>query len=122
MFIRNKCRLLYTIRSKNDLVNAILQSERVRPAIKRAIEEGRCENLGGFMFPGETGSWCLKVSGISQTWYLKIHVSICGDLKIGELRWQPDWKYWEGDKSVNPLYTGDRPYEYRELKRTESDK
>jgi len=113
------------IRNKGDLLQAVLEAKHIRPAIKRAITEGRVENLGGFYLhphASNTHCWWLKITGIRQVWFVRIIPGIKTPF-VGELK-EPHWGLWEGYKSENPLYQGDKPDEYRELKkaRAENDK
>ena len=87
-----------------------------RRGIVRAIDEGRVEYLGGFSqtsFNTKSPIWICKItSEFDRTWVIAIYTNGAST----HLRNVP-WSYWVGDKSTNPLYTGDRPEKYRELRR-----
>ena len=108
---------MYTIRSKNDLINFIASHPKIRPAIRRAVENGGYENLGGFKYPGRQGHWCVRLNGVVQEWFVVVYYNLGHkDFSVRELYTPPEWKYWDGDSSENPLYQGDNPEKYRELK------
>jgi len=93
-----------------------------RKAICRALNEGQVEFFGGFdpipltTHPG----WIMRVTSIrGRTWYVAV---ICYDRRYGIriLRDVP-WDKWHGTDSRGvfgpPLYRGDHPEEYKELRR-----
>lgn len=84
---------------------------------RRALLEGSVEFLGGFahVYPGGGHGWIIKVKG-HRTWYICVKpAQMSFDLFTFTVP-SPDWKYWDGDKSENKLYQGDRPELYRRLK------
>lgn len=102
------------IKNKGDLLDIVARQKFIRPAIKRAIENGWVENFGGFDF-GQNKGWIIKFYGKVQHWYVKIIPFVSTPAFVGEINTVP-WDKWEGDKSNNPLYQGDNPNKYKELK------
>lgn len=99
------------IESRNDLIKW-LEDNAPRPCIKRALVHGTNENLGGFGY-----GWIVRIWGKKQEWF----VVVCPDrrFKSEYVTWTIEkipWTFWEGDKSENPLYQGDFPEKYEELR------
>jgi len=108
------------IRTRNDLINW-LEKNAPTPSIKRALQEGSVENLGGFKSCiGKKPGWIVKVtSKFKKIWYISIYYSIvCSSGLNSFIRPMNnyDWKDWIGDKSENKLYLGDNPLLYKELR------
>jgi hypothetical protein len=83
-------------------------------SVRRAVNEGRIEYLGGFeKLPSCDKAFVARAtSPISEkNFYLAV------EDKAVWLIQEPSWKYWVGDESDNPLYQGDRPQIYRVLKK-----
>lgn len=106
------------IRTRNDLIK-FLEDNAPTGAILRATLNHN-ENLGGFwkLPVNKIGGWIVRVtSKFNKQWLLAIHPderTISG-YKIWIISSIP-WKYWEGDYSKNPLYQGDNPKKYKELR------
>jgi len=86
------------------------------------------EFLGGFSSDYSYG-WMIKVtSKFNKVYYIYIRFKLNSEIRLSVLN-QIDWKLWDGNKSDNPLYQGDNPEQYKELKNesvskqtTDSDK
>lgn len=107
------------IRTRNELIEFIEDNAPTK-AILRAVLNYN-ENLGGFIRSGVSNSkgWIVTVlSKFGRQWLLAIHPLKSGisGYKIWILFGEVPWKYWEGDKSENPLYQGDYPEIYKELR------
>lgn len=84
-------------------------------SIARSFEEGEVEFLGGFKCRVILG-WIIKTtSKFGNIYYLFIHFNCFSRLQLTVLD-KLEWQCWDGDKSDNPLYQGDHPEKYRELK------
>jgi hypothetical protein len=104
------------IRTRNDLIKW-LEDNAPRPCIRRALTEGGTnENLGAFscVIPSHPG-WIVKICGKMQTWIVATKPHSVQEYITCVLKEVP-WKYWEGDKSENPLYQGDNPEKYKEMR------
>lgn len=84
-------------------------------AIKRAIEEGSIEHLGGFM--SACPYWLIRVTSprFKKTWLIKIVYHRFIMAFVDTMNGVP-WDRWVGDRSTNALYTGDSPKQYKEFK------
>lgn len=108
------------VSSKNDLIHLVLQwaHRNGMPRLATAREDGAVEFLGGFrdLDKGDPG-WVLTFADI----YFDIYDIIAVVARGGRLyvRWlsELDWSKWDGDRSENPLYQGDNPDHYKQLKR-----
>jgi hypothetical protein len=106
--------------TRDDLVEYLVHHS-PRPAISRAIAEGRpIEFLGGFSLipPSKMPGWIVKVtSRFGREFFiaLRTHKLWKQELFV-EIITKVPWKYWDGDKAKIPLYQGDIPEEYRRLK------
>jgi hypothetical protein len=103
-------------RNRNDLVEW-LETQPLRGTIARALQEGTTEVVGGFYLipPTNLSGWIVKVTSIhKRIWNLAIVISgkKYGIHVVNEI----PWKYWSGGNTINTLYTGDNPDEYRRLK------
>lgn len=106
--------------TREDLIEYLV-AHSPRPAISRAIAEGRpIELLGGFSHipPSNMPGWIIRIiSRFGKKFYaaLRVHKIWKHELFVELLEHVP-WNYWDGDKSENELYKGDRPELYRRLK------
>ncbi len=103
------------IRTRNDLINW-LENNAPFKAIKRALQEGRVENLGAFESETNYG-WIVKIiSKFDKIWHIRISplsgLNFYGTILIDCV----PWEYWIGDKSTNTLYRGDHPDRYKVLR------
>ena len=112
------------IRTRNDLINW-LENNAPSKAIRRALQEGRVENLGAFKNAafGSKSGWILEViSKHKTTWLVTIYAwhtvfkNFIRDINV------VPWEYWVGDKSENKLYQGDHPDIYKLLRDKELQK
>jgi len=96
--------------------------------IARSFEEGQVEFLGGFRdfpFPdimvvtSDLPGWIIKItSKFNKIYHVFIYyLNHEPQLLIFNER-QIQWKYWDGDSTDNPMYQGDHPEIYKELKDT----
>lgn len=95
-------------RNKDDLLNYLEQYTTGRT--KRFIESGKnVELIGGFshISPTNKPGWIFR---LKSNWYVGITI----ERKFYKTK--PQWQYWDGDESDNPMYQGDRPKLYRRLK------
>lgn len=96
-----------------------------RPAIERALIDGRIEFLGGFkpIPPSTLPGWILIVTSVYNTqWNIAI---LANDIKhiyeIRIIKYVP-WKNWVGTNFWNndsfriKLFSGDNPKKYKELR------
>ena len=114
------------LRTRNDIMEW-LEEHAPYPSIKRAVVEGTTELLGVFdKITSKNGrmAWIIKVtSKHNRVWYVAIipdgfhHCFRCRETS------EPSWEYWMGDivngglgESGPPLYVGDNPKQYKELK------
>jgi len=88
-------------------------------SIKRALQEGGVEFLGGFRYipPIHRPGWITKVtSRFGKTWNVVVTIPIdFRAFNIAIIKEIP-WEYWDGDDSINPLYQGDYPEKYKNEK------
>jgi len=104
--------------SKENMVDWLINNC-PRPAIVRALEQGRVEFLGGFKLipPSTLPGWILQVNSIyGKCWNIAV---LANDIKhIYEIRIMKSvpWKNWIGTNSHNKLFCGDNPETYKELK------
>ncbi len=123
------------LRTRNEIM-AWLEEHAPYPSIRRAVVEGTTELLGVFnkMSPTGTTAWIVKViSKYDKVWYVAIipdsfhHCFRCHATN------EPSWEYWAGDlpnlnqhivneKLDTPLYMGDNPEKYKELKNEAKNK
>lgn len=112
------------IRTRDDILREIEYGVHNRPYVQRALIEGGVEFLGGFkqIPPWNSPGWIMKLTSKFKTVYLVAVISqqqefiiMCRIIDV------IPWHHWDGDKSSNPLYQGDRPEEYRRMK-NEQDK
>ena len=116
---------LIHFRNRNDVIKfAMGHIPKSYRSIARSFEEGSVEFLGGFtdifmrwgrlsgLFPG----WIIRTtSKFGKIYYLFVWVNHLNNFKLSTMD-EIDWRFWDGDKSDNPLYQGDHPEKYRELK------
>ena len=93
-----------------------------RPAIVRALNEGQVEFFGGFnpVPPTTDPGWIICVTSVyGRIWYVAV-IAYRDHYGIRILRDVP-WDKWYGTDSRGifgpPLYRGDHPEEYLELRR-----
>lgn len=85
-------------------------------SMQRAFHEGTVENLGAFKhIYYDLSGWILKLTSKHKANYYIVIFADRLQYKVGILRNIP-WKKWEGDKSDNKLYQGDKPLLYKELR------
>jgi hypothetical protein len=107
--------------TRDDLIEYLI-THSPRPAISRAINEGRpIELLGGFKHipPSNMPGWVIMITTrFKKRFYvaLRVHKIWKHQLFVEMISTIP-WRYWDGDKSNNLLYRGDRPQLYERLKR-----
>ena len=114
-------------RDRNDIIEWAEQN--LPPqyrAVARAFRRGSIEFLGGFSHvdpyihkPG----WVIKItSEFKKVYYIAVLPRYITELMMKHQRPhsilvnEPPWEHWDGDKSDNPLYQGDNPEKYKELK------
>ena len=102
--------------SKDNIIDWLIENC-PRPAIERALIDGRVEFLGGFSLipPSALPGWILKVTSIfGGEWNVAILAhSIKHDYEIRIIKSVP-WKNWVGTN--NKLFSGDNPLRYKELR------
>jgi len=112
-------------RSKENVINWLIDNC-PRPAIKRALVDGRIEFLGGFdpIPPSILPGWIVKATSIygKKNWYVAI---LANDIKhyyeiriIKSVPWK-NWvgtTFWDDNDFRVPLFSGDNPKVYRRLK------
>lgn len=87
-------------------------------SIARAFHTGHVENLGAFRHIAGGSGWVLKITTkFKSIYYIAIIVYYLSYRVV--LLNEPPWKYWEGDKSNNKMYQGDKPLLYKELRDAE---
>ena len=90
-----------------------------RPAIERALIDGRVEFLGGFnpIPPSTLPGWILKVISLhDKQWIIAV---LANDIKhVHEIRIIKTilWENWIGTDHCNKLFSGDNPKKYKELR------
>lgn len=105
------------IRTRNDLIKW-LEEHAPTPSIRRALQEGKVENLGGFNLPYP--GWIIKVvSKFNTTWFVRIYI-LKQEIIVKVVNYIL-WKNWIGDTSNNKLYQGDNPELYEGLKNAETE-
>lgn len=85
-----------------------------RRSIIRAMNEGKVEHLGGFTYLPilhDAGWVCRVTSTYGRTWI----IAGTSMSKITILQAVP-WRFWAGNKAINPLYSGDNPEEYKKIR------
>ena len=88
-------------------------------SITRSFEEGKVEFLGGFS--GYHPGWMIRIiSKFNKVYRLLVYVDSLNRPHLA-IRTGIDWRYWDGDKTDNPLYQGDFPEKYKELKKSEAN-
>lgn len=103
------------IRTRKHVIDRI-EAAALPRSVKRAIDEGCVEFLGGFdKLPSCGRAFVVRaISPISgKEFYLAV------EDKVVWLIVKPYWKDWMGDLSDSPLYQGDRPDLYKTLKKGE---
>ena len=110
------------IRTRNDLM-AYLENHAPQGCIRRAVSEGKVENLGAFTSSPQVGSpqaWIITVtSKRGKVWHLFIKNHYFADRPIPTLLKSPLFKHWVGNYGVTDepsLMNGDKPLLYRELR------
>lgn len=105
------------IHHRQQLINFLEQNVTDR-VLQKAMNWGQIEFLGGFnpLF-GSLLGWCVSITSYRGTTY---NIGIIEDVNIGKLRWfrltKIPWENWDGDRSEDKLYQGDKPEKYRRLK------
>ncbi len=91
--------------------------------IQRALKDpnAKHENLGYFKVvpPTSLPGWIVKVTSThDKTWVVVIQgVPFTNTYRTWVmLDGNIEWKYWIGNTCVNPLWVGDHPGDYKELK------
>lgn len=106
-------------RDRNDIIEWAEQN--LPPqyrAVARAFRRGSIEFLGGFSDIISLPGWIIKVtSKFRKVYYVAIVVESVpfAEMCVVIIDNVP-WEHWDGDKSDNPLYQGDNPEKYKELK------
>lgn len=110
--------------SKDNIIDWLIENC-PRPAIERALIDGRIEFLGGFdpIPPSILSGWILIVSSVyNKQWNVAI---LANDIKhIYEIRIIKSipWENWVGKNHCNncgfynKLFSGDNPERYKELR------
>jgi len=113
--------LMIHFQSKENIIDWLIDNC-PRPAIERALIDGRVEFLGGFdqIPPSTLPGWIVRVVSIySKQWNVAI---LANNIKhIYEIRIIKSipWKNWMGELNGimrNKLFSGDYPQKYKELK------
>lgn len=108
------------IHTRSGLIDWIKQNVNDR-VLMNAIDRGSVEVLGGFdPLPTSTNpGWIVRVKSIFGQAYL---IAVAWDVVNFRLYWfrAPNipWGQWVGHQSNNPLYAGDKPQLYAEMKVT----
>ena len=108
------------VRTRSDVIHLILQyaHQLNMPKLKRAWEEGHVELLGGFhCLRGECPGWAVLFDccdSFSRPFYMGVIIRDFVPRVV--LLEEINWAEYDGDKSKNPLYCGDKPDEYKLLK------
>ena len=106
------------IKTRDNLIEFL--EENVSGRYLRALQNHN-ENLGGFsqvLGPNNPG-WIVQAeTKHGNPYYLAVfHPGKgCFSYLFAVLFRELPWKYWIGDKSKNPLYRGDNPEKYKELR------
>ena len=113
------------IRTRNDLI-AYLENNAPQGCIRRAVSEGRVENLGAFTSSPQVGSpqaWIVRVvSRHNKSWHLLIRNHYLVDKPKPTIIGGHIFKNWVGNGGVTDkpsLMNGDKPLLYRELRNKE---
>jgi hypothetical protein len=122
---RKDISLMQHFRDRNDLVNW-LETQPLRKAISRALDEGTAEVIGAFNFipasreyTSYPGGWIVRITSIHRrTWILAISPLMTGGGHPYWIRVIPEipWEYWAGRPDGGSLCNGDHPEKYRRLK------
>lgn len=109
--------------TENDIIDWLIDNC-PRPAIVRALEQGKVEYLGGFnpIPPSALPGWILKITSIYETqWNVAVLANeITHRYEIRIIKSVP-WKNWVGTDHLNnhkkfriKLFSGDNPELYKE--------
>jgi len=110
------------IRTRRDVV-AYIGRYTARRHVRRAIEHGDVELLGGFrpIPPGNDPGWILRVTSANKKrWHVAIVARGSTTDYVLRVLTRVPWENWIGDECGLDLYRGDKPERYkylRELKR-----
>jgi len=110
--------MLQHFRNRDDVIRfAMDHLPRQYRSVARSFEDGKVEFLGGFKGSINMPSgWMIKItSRFNKTSHLFIYADSSNQFRLA-IRTMVDWKFWDGDKSDNPLYQGDNPERYKALK------
>lgn len=111
--------------TEKDVINWLIDNC-PRPAIERALTDGRVEYLGGFnpIPPSTLPGWIVKITSVyDKQWIVAILAdSIKHRYEIRIIKTVP-WKNWMGTdpffghkKFMSKLFSGDNPERYKELR------
>ncbi len=102
------------INSRDNLL-AWLRKRVVYRSVRRQIDNGECEVLGGFskIPPYFSPGWIVLIRFVNRHGGKIRLFAILADGKIEELESIP-WEYWCGEGRRNTVYCGDAPGHYRE--------
>ncbi|KKN77448.1 hypothetical protein LCGC14_0360070 [marine sediment metagenome] len=110
------------IHTRNDLIKFIEDNAPFTGVLRAALNHN--ENLGGFsrLSINHGSGWIVRLtSKFNRQWLIGVapDKTLASKYRIWILFNSVPWKFWEGDKSENLLYRGDRPEEYKLLRNKE---
>ena len=89
------------------------------PIHRWSLENDKIEVLGFFLYcyADSFGTYVIKLSSKhGNTHYFRIIINDFGRVYNYQLISKPEWLYWNPEDSRNPLYAGDNPEKYKELR------
>lgn len=117
--------LMIHLRSRDDIIDWLIENC-PRPAIVRALIDGKIEFLGGFkpVPPSILPGWILKVISVhDKVWYVAVlanDTKHCYEIRLINYI---SWEHWVGTDALtnhksfrDKLFSGDNPKKYKELK------
>ena len=107
------------IKTRDNLIEFL--EENASGRYLRALQNHN-ENLGAFsqICSDDTAGWIVQVTSKYGNIYHLAAFEKHFDYLVVVLNRKIPWKYWVGDKSKNPLYQGDNPEKYKELRNAET--
>lgn len=89
------------------------------PIHRWSLENDKIEVLGFFLYlyADPFGTYVIKLSSKhGGTHYLRIIIDSFGRIYNYQLIFKPEWRFWNPEDSTNPLFAGDNPEKYKELR------
>lgn len=112
------------LQSKENIIDWLIDNCS-RPAIARALDQGKIEFLGGFkpIPPSTLPGWILKVISIhNKQWNIVVlanDTKHCYEIRIIETVPWKNWvgtAFWNDDRFREKLFSGDNPELYKEMR------